>query len=334
MKKHPCPKKLSILLILMVLVLSACSGIKEPAAIKVVFLPYLSNAPFFIAKEEGFFEEQGLTIELVEMARSSEAIPAIEGGDVDVVGGGLSAGLLNAIHRGANIKLVADKGRMGTDGCATTLLMASNSFLEAHPSKSPADLEGAKIGVNPAGFTGYFAEKYLNQANLTLDDINLFKGKAAEQFEAISDGSLDIMGASEPWATRVMQAGYGSIWVTANDIIPGASYAMVWYGPSLLGKDSDVGQRFMVAYLQGVRQFNQGKTDRNIEILAKYTELEPDLVSDACWVEIQDDGKITVSDVDDFQEWALGKELLDEIISEEMFWDSSFIDYAVKELGD
>jgi hypothetical protein len=62
--------------------------------------------------------------------------------------------------------------------------------------------------------------------------------------------------------------------------------------------------------------------------------LEPDLVSNACWVEIQDDGDITVSDVDDFQEWALGKELLDEIISEEMFWDSSFIDYAVKELGD
>jgi len=312
----------------MLVILNACNRAEKPATVRVISLPYLSNGPFFIAQEEGFFEEQGVTIEFVEMARSSEAIPALEQGEVDVVGGSLSAGLFNAIIRGANIKLVADKGRNGSSGCAASTLMASNSFLVAHPSKNPEDLAGAKIGVNPAGYTGYFTELYLNQGNLSLADIDLFKGKAAEYFNAISDGALDIMVASEPWPTRVMQAGYGTPWITANDIIPGASYAMVWYGPTLLEDNPDLGNRFMVAYLQGVAQFNQGKTDRNLEILTKYSDLEIELVRESCWVTINNDGMINTSDVMDFQEWALRNDLIDALVPEENFWDPRFIEFA------
>jgi len=324
--------KLILLLMLLLLLISACSGVKEPETIRVVFLPYLSNAPFFIAQEEGFFEEQGLTIELVEMTRSSEAIPALEQGDVDVVGGSLSAGLLNAITRGATIKLVADKGQVSSTNCATTSLIASNSFLGSHPSMNPVDLKGATVGLNPAGFVAYWAELHLKEGNLSLDDVEIFKGKAAEQFEAIQEGTLDIMTASEPWKTRVIQGGFGSIWISDKDMVPGSSYAMVWYGPNLLGENPDVGNRFMTAYLKGVRQFNLGKTDRNLEILVKYTELDKQLLSDSCWVSINNDGTINLPNVFDYQQWALDKELLDGIVAEEQFWDPSFIEYAVKEL--
>lgn len=312
-----------------VLMFSACSGSKEPATIKVVFLPYLSNAPFFIAQEEGFFAEQGLTIELVEMARSSESIPALEQGDVDVVGGAISAGLLNAIYRGANIKVVADKGLVPSSGCPGTAFLASNSFLEAHPSKDPAELKGARIGFNPAGFTGYWLSLHLKQGNLTLNDIENFKGTAVDQFQAIQEGTLDLMGASEPWATRVLQDGYGEIWVADTDVIPGSSYAMVWYGPNLLLEYPELGNRFMVAYMKGVQQFNLGKTDRNVEILVKYTELDENLVRNSCWINIDSKGEIDISRMFEFQNWALEQGLVDGVITEEQFWDPSFIEYAV-----
>jgi len=333
MKKRVGLRRTVILLILVVL-LTACSGSKEPATIKVVFLPYLSNAPFFIAQEEGYFEEQGLTIELVEMTRSAESIPALEQGDVDVVGGALSAGLLNAIYRGANLKLVADKGQIASEGCDTMLYMAGNAFLEAHPSISPADLKGAKIGTNPASYIGYMLDLYLNQAGLSMDDVEIVSGRTPEFFEAIQAGTLDLTGVSEPWGTRITQGGFGDIWFDGMNIVPGASYAQVWFGPSLLGENSDVGNRFMVAYLKGVRQYNQGKTDRNVEILVKYAELEQELVRDSCWVPISNDGQIDIDSVFDFQQWALEKELLDDIVTEEQFWDPRFIEFAVKELGD
>ena len=143
---------------------SACSGAKEPATIKVVFTPYISNSPFFIAQEEGFFVEQGLTIELSDITRGAQAIPALEQGDVDVVGGMVSAGFFNSISRGANLKYVADKGNPGSGGCASSGLVASNAFLESNNAKSPADIKGAVISTNPVAFAGYWTEMLLKQA--------------------------------------------------------------------------------------------------------------------------------------------------------------------------
>ncbi len=88
----------------------------------------------------------------------------------------------------------------------------------------------------------------------------------------------------------------------------------------------------MVAYLKAVRQFNQGKTDRNLEILVKHTELEEEILRDACWVTINDSGMINTPNVVEFQEWALGKEFLDNIVTEEQFWEHRFLDFANKEL--
>ena len=52
----------------------------------------------------------------------------------------------------------------------------------------------------------------------------------------------------------------------------------LYYGPAFLDKDPELGRRFMVAYLQGVKQYNEGKTERNLEILQNYTRLDRDLL--------------------------------------------------------
>ena len=84
----------------------------------------------------------------------------------------------------------------------------------------------------------------------------------------------------------------------------------------------------MVAYLKGVRRFNEGKTRRNIEILAKYTGLEPALVESACWTPFREDGRIDVNSVLEFQRWALANQLVDKPMTAKEFWDPRFVEYA------
>lgn len=84
----------------------------------------------------------------------------------------------------------------------------------------------------------------------------------------------------------------------------------------------------MVAYLKAVRQYNQGKTERNLEILAKHTELDRELLKRACWPSMHNDGRINVRGVLDFQAWAVGKGFLDSPVKEEQFWDPRFVKYA------
>ncbi len=60
---------------------------QELTKIKVSVTPFLSYAPIFIAKEEGFFAEQGFDVEFVRFDKTAEAIPALAQGQIDVVSG-------------------------------------------------------------------------------------------------------------------------------------------------------------------------------------------------------------------------------------------------------
>jgi len=89
----------------------------------------------------------------------------------------------------------------------------------------------------------------------------------------------------------------------------------------------------MVAYLQAVRQYNQGKTEKNLKILAKHTGIDQGLLKKMCWPAVRNDGQFNVESVLNFQQWAKKRGYLDHLLTEKEFWDPSFIDYAIKVLS-
>src|SRR5262245_41765690 len=59
----------------------------QPVSLKVVILPFISFAPYWIAQDDGYFKEQGLDVELVDMTNQQDTLPAMLGGQVDVTSG-------------------------------------------------------------------------------------------------------------------------------------------------------------------------------------------------------------------------------------------------------
>lgn len=320
--------------LLIALLFAACAppGVEqrqpEPVTLKVVVEPYLSFAPFFIAEEEGYFAEQGLQIEFVRMDRVDKAVPALAQGELDVAGGRIAPSHLNAIARGAHIKVVADKGYISSKGCTYTTMMVRRALIEDGELESPAQLRGRRIATDPGTFSSYYLDTLLNAAGLTLDDVEILDIPVPTRGEALAKGSVDGVSVAEPWVTRIAQAGQGVIWMPAQQVIPNFQWAFVLFCPTLLEEKPEVGRRFMVAYLKAVRQYNQGKTERNLEILAEHTGLDRELLMQACWPPIHDDGQINVESILDFQAWAVGKGYLDGVVTEEQLWDPSFVEYA------
>ena len=111
-------------------------------------------------------------------------------------------------------------------------------------------------------------------------------------------------------------------------VVPNLQQAFIAYGPTLLDEGPDAGKRFMAAYLKGVRQYNQGKTERNLDILAKHTGLDEELLMQICWPSFRSDGRIGVQGVLEFQAWAVEKRFLDSVVTEDEFWDPSFLEWA------
>lgn len=305
---------------------------QDKTKIKVAILPYLSFAPFFVAIQEGYFEKQGLEVELIKLS-PREIIPALALGQVDVSAGLVSAGLLNTIAKGGQVKIVADKGYIDPGaGCAIIAVVARPSLVESGELARAGGFEGRVINVWPASWLEYYLEKTLAAASLSLSDMTVKVVPVQARQDALAKGALDLTVANEPWVTRFVKAGNKTVLTPVEVVLPDSQYAVTLFGPNFLEKDRDAGRRFMVAYLEAVRQYNQGKNERNIKALASNTRLDPEFLKDVCWPALRGDGRINVESILDFQAWASEKKLIEKELTENQFWDGSFIEFAVGKL--
>lgn len=299
-----------------------------PVKVKVVTLPFITFAPYYIAQEEGFFREQGLEVEFVNMSGNAEILPALASGQVDVSSGLLSAGFLNAIARGGNIRIVSDKGYVDPKGCINWALIGRKDLVESGELDEPAQLKGKTILSVDGTWLEYYLAKLLELGGLTTRDITKTYMNSPEVLEAFNQKQLDLAVNSEPWVTRFAEAGHVPVLTSAEELLPDATGAVMVYGPNVMGENQEVGVRFMAAYLKAVEQYNEGKTDRNLEIISSFTELEPDFLEKMCWPAIRSDGALNIESVLDFQSWAIEAEYLDSEIPVEQFFDPAFLEGA------
>jgi hypothetical protein len=97
------------------------------------------------------------------------------------------------------------------------------------------------------------------------------------------------------------------------------------FGDRLINGDHDVGVRFMRAYRRGIERYNDGKTDRNVAIIAKATGEEPEVIRSACWVAFQKDSRINWASIDAFQAFAGTEGQLERPVPQAQAWDSTFL---------
>jgi hypothetical protein len=58
--------------------------------------------------------------------------------------------------------------------------------------------------------------------------------------------------------------------------------------------------------------------------------VEVDVLKNACWLPVNMDGEPNFRDVEPFMNWAVDHGHLDNVITEEQFWDPSFLEAAKK----
>jgi NitT/TauT family transport system substrate-binding protein len=336
-RRHPAP----LLALGVALVLAPPAAAPARAAgpapplprVKVLYVRYLSFAPLAIAQAEGYFRSQGLEVELVSLTASHEATPALIGGELDVAAGMLKVGDFNAIARGASLRLVADKGHFEPAPCVPAAFVARPGFLDGPAPGGGNPLRGARVAVIPLSFVEYVLETLLGQHGFRLSDVKPARIHEAMVAEAFANGSLDVGELAEPNLSLSVRSGRAVVWKSIQDVLPGTQLGAVYFGPSLLERNREAGRRFLAAYLQGVRQYNRGKTDRNLAVLSRETGLDRELLQATCWQPIRGDGRINVDAVVAFQRWAVGRGALDAVVPPEKFWDGSFAEEANRTLG-
>ena len=131
--------------------ISPLHAASAPQTLRVAYTSVTGNrAPFWIAKEAKLFEKHGLQVELIYLQSGAVGLPALIGGDFQILAGGVAA-YLNAFSRGAKLIL------FGTFGPTPYILFTRPEI------QTVSQLKGSVIGVNRIGASDYYALRRLLQ---------------------------------------------------------------------------------------------------------------------------------------------------------------------------
>ena len=299
----------------------------EPVTLKFNAAKLPSYAPIYLAEEAGYFSQYGISLEPISFNRANEAIPLLASGDLDFYAGALNTGLLNVLGQSQDIKVVADRGSVIPGGCTYQAILVRKDLFEGGAITKPEDLKGQIVASSTAGPAGFLLSSYLAQSGLTLDDVQISDIPTGSYVDGFANKSIAAIVTTELHVTRLLNAGNAVVLARLEDF--GAfQLSVLAFGKNLIIDKPEVGARFLAAYLLGVKKYNEGKTDENIRLLAEATGEDPELLRAACWIPIKLDGTINFASVNAFQQWSIQQKQLDNPISEEQFWDPSFLEDA------
>jgi NitT/TauT family transport system substrate-binding protein len=308
--------------------------------IKVGVSPVVSSSGIFIAYEKGYFKAQGLKIDLTYFKSSGAPMTALLGnGNLDVGAGNISAGIWSAINSGLNIKLVADKGRVSKD-CDYIGLLIRKDHIDSKRYKSLADLKGFRMAVTAFGVSQQIAaDKFLKAAGLRLEDVTFEKMDYAAMNTALQNKNIDATIQLEPYLTAAELGGIAVKVSGVNEIYPEQQSAAIFYASQFITEHPDLAEKFMIAYLEGVREYNgafiKGKNKTEIVfLLKKHIKIE----SDEIWNKmipagINPDGFLNKKSLAEDMKWYKEHGFIDKICDTEKAVDHTFVEKALVHLG-
>ncbi|MBI4317163.1 MAG: ABC transporter substrate-binding protein [Chloroflexi bacterium] len=322
---------------------SVATPTKAPPApavkVRVGAVGSLSDAGVYVALEKAYFKEQGIDFEMVSFDSASQMIAPMSSSQLEVGGGAFSTGLFNAILRNIPMKAVADKGT-NSAGHGFAALVVRKDLYDSGQVRGYKDLKGRKLAVsNLGGGSEIQMEKALGKGGLKVSDVDLIALSHPAQLAAYGNKALEASILLEPLVTEGVEKGLVVKIAGADEFDPSVG-ASILYAPHFMDKMSDAANRWMVAYLKGVRDYNDAfgpkKKDRAaiITLLTKQTS-----VKDAALYEkmvmpgLDSNGEIKLSDLESQLKWYRGRDLLKEDLDPKRVLDAQYADNAVKQLG-
>ncbi len=225
----------------------------------------LGYGPLWIASRMGFFERQGLDVELVVIRASDVGIQALAGGSIEIAGSASDAPI-SAIEKGLDLVMIG-----GIINGLTQSIMAAKRF------KTYADLRGATFGaISLTSGVTFALRRVLKVKGLEYprDYKLLVIGGTPQTYAALVAGSIDAAALSLPVNYAAEEQGFNEIGRFV-DVIPNYQLAALSTKRSWAEKNRPVLIRVMKAMAQTMRWISQNR-DPAVDYLAKEMGLKRD----------------------------------------------------------
>jgi len=304
-----------------------------------------ADAGLFIADSMGFFKEQGIKFEYTRLNDASAITNSLATGHLEAGGATITPGTYQAVAKGLGLKIVGDKNfQAPADGSRPSISATRLAVLPKYDKgdiKSTLEaLKGKKIAIHSKlSIQIVYLTMMLEKYGFKASDFQITPVLSPDQTAALKNGAIDAAAMQEPYFTQAVNAGIVKEASDLNDALPqgGASMTALIFGKDFL-KDKDTAQKFMNAYLKGVRVYNDamfyGKDkDKVVKIIAQGTGTPEASIADSNPAGLDPDQKISLEWLQTCEDFYTKSGDLKVKVNVADMVDTSFRDQAVKELG-
>ncbi len=244
------------IVVIVLLLFTACSSItqsNEPQNLKIAVLPILDALPMYVAQENGYFEDQNLTVEFIPVGSAAERDQVIASGQAD----GMINDLVSTLFYNQDttqIQVVSFARTATPEFPQFRILAARDSGIN-----SVEDLKGVEIGISEGSVIEYTTDRLLEAEGFSsLDIATLAVPSIPVRMSLLDEGELRAANLPDPLASLAIQGG-------ASVIIDDTSYpeygnSLISFRKSVIDSDSDTVKGFLAAIDKAAQEINADPT--------------------------------------------------------------------------
>ena len=312
------------------------SASAQETTVKVGIARSTSNAAELMALKRGYFEEAGIKLQWDDIDSTANVIALLAQNQYNIVAGGISAGIFNALEKNLPIIILSD--RVSTP-------IGHNLMLRPDLKdsiKSFKDLKGKVIASNGQGSVStYEIGKMLEREGLTIADVDLKIMPFTQMGLAFRNQAIDAALVIPPFVWQLAEQGLAVPFGNVDELVQPQpmTIAVIMANTDWIKANPDLVQRYMTAWLRGARDYcnayHGGGDRREVidELVSSKTEPRRELLEKYPWPARSPDGKINTASMLDINAWYVANKLSTQTFPAERLVNSTFIDAANKKLG-
>jgi len=173
--------------------------------VRIGYQPLTVNLPLYIAVEKGYFESEGISVELVKFETTNQVTDALLTGKIDATG-------IVALHPLLAVE-AQDPGKLKVFALnQQTETKHIDAFIVRNDSviSGVEDLKGKKVGVFPGSSTRAIVEVILSKY-MEPDEATIMELPTSSQLGALESGQVDALITLEPVPTIAVSTGLARV---------------------------------------------------------------------------------------------------------------------------
>lgn len=178
--------------------------------VRLGYMPFASDLAIYVAIEEGYFNEEGIEVELIQFKASNENLNALLSGRTDMTGMIGLPTLFSAFEKDSTQFRIFLGTAETADHWASAFLVPADS-----PVKSITDLKGKIVGTYSGTTQLINLKSMLGQFMDPTKEVTIQQVRADLQLPALQSKRFDALFTIEPRVTTAVEKGIGRI-VEAN----------------------------------------------------------------------------------------------------------------------